>query len=91
MVLDLFMALCAVIAAGLYVYLMLFGTFPFNAFLSAFYCSIGMFVLTGESCSCVSVALCLQASAPSPSGTQTLAQIVACLQWICSACKHYIT
>lgn len=49
MALDSFMAFCAVIAVGLFGYMMLFGTFPFNAFLSAFFCAIGMFVLTGES------------------------------------------
>lgn len=42
------MAMCAAVALGLFAYMMLFGTFPFNAFLSAFFCAIGMFVLTGE-------------------------------------------
>lgn len=36
---------CAVVQ---FAYVLLVGTFPFNSFLSGFFCSIGFFVLTGE-------------------------------------------
>ena len=45
-VLDLF-CVCAVATALLqFVYALLVGTFPFNAFLAGFFCCIGSFVLT---------------------------------------------
>jgi oligosaccharyltransferase complex subunit epsilon len=45
-VLDAFLAYSATTAAILALYCLLVGTFPLNSFISAFMCSLGVFVLT---------------------------------------------
>lgn len=60
-VLDAFSA-CALLTALIqFVYALLVGSFPFNAFLAGFFCCIGSFVLTGE-----------PAAAADPPGSRTL-------------------
>ncbi|CAG9327137.1 unnamed protein product [Blepharisma stoltei] len=43
---DLFIGFNLVLATIQYIYMKVAGSFPFNAFLSAFFCSIGTAVLT---------------------------------------------
>ncbi|EIE25632.1 hypothetical protein COCSUDRAFT_83639 [Coccomyxa subellipsoidea C-169] len=45
-VIDAFMVYALLTAAVQFVYMLCVGTFPFNSFLSGFFCSIGFFVLT---------------------------------------------
>ncbi|KZL85158.1 dad family protein, partial [Colletotrichum incanum] len=46
---DAFMAFLVVVGALQFLYCVLAGNFPFNAFLSGFSATVGQFVLTGES------------------------------------------
>lgn len=45
---DAFMAFLVVVGVVQFVYCVLAGAFPFNAFLSGFSATVGQFVLTGE-------------------------------------------
>ena len=44
---DAFLLWTIATAAAQLVYVMLVGTFPFNAFLSSFFCHVGLFALGG--------------------------------------------
>lgn len=46
-VIDLFLAFIMVTAVAQFTYCIVFGSFPFNAFLSGFLACVGTFVLTG--------------------------------------------
>jgi oligosaccharyltransferase complex subunit epsilon len=48
MMVDSLMAYAFVTAIVQLVYMILVGTFPFNSFLSGFFCHLGLFALAGE-------------------------------------------
>jgi oligosaccharyltransferase complex subunit epsilon len=48
MMVDSLMAYAFVTAIVQMVYMILVGTFPFNSFLSGFFCHLGLFALAGE-------------------------------------------
>ncbi|CAM9349161.1 unnamed protein product [Chrysoparadoxa australica] len=45
-IIDVYLCFLVLIGALVFVYAMLMGSFPFNAFLSSFLCAVGSFVFT---------------------------------------------
>ncbi|EXJ92356.1 oligosaccharyl transferase complex subunit OST4 [Capronia epimyces CBS 606.96] len=66
MLLDVFMAFLVVIGATQFLYCVLAGSYPFNAFLSGFCAAVGQFVLTAS--------LRMQTSERPPAGASTAAK-----------------
>ncbi|KAJ3220867.1 Dolichyl-diphosphooligosaccharide-protein glycosyltransferase subunit dad1, partial [Clydaea vesicula] len=47
-ILDSYLVFCVLTGVLQFLYMIIVGTYPYNAFLAGFICSVGSFVLTGE-------------------------------------------